>query len=68
MEDRARECRVERAVSVRQPIDTCCVKHNVRDLSLPGERPPMGQGVLAEVDTNRSAWRHRLGEIDGLLA
>jgi dehydrogenase E1 component len=25
----------------------------------------MDQGVLAEVDTNRSAWRHRLGEIDG---
>src|SRR4029077_13305446 len=25
----------------------------------------MDQGVLAEVVTNRSAWRHRLGEIDG---
>src|SRR5882724_6050791 len=25
----------------------------------------MDQGVLAEVDTNRSAWRRRLGEIDG---
>jgi hypothetical protein len=25
----------------------------------------MDQGVLTEVDTNRSAWRHRFGEIDG---
>ena len=46
-------------------VDVRHLKRDVREPAVAGELAPMRQGLLAEVNANGFAWRHRLGEVDG---
>src|SRR5947207_15560453 len=46
-------------------MDARFLKCEVRDASLPRERAPLRQGVLAKVDANRLPWDDYLSEVSG---